>query len=80
MTEMVQLTLSLKQDRKIQWPARHGTDLEHLIKQKEMFAENVTELGTVSYHSPGDELDTLPKALNIALITNMTPLQQGLFT
>ena len=80
MTEMVQLTLSLKQDRKIQWPARHGADMEHLIKQMEMFAENVTEQGTVSYHSPGDELDSLPKALMIALFANRTHLQQGLFS
>ena len=80
MTEMVQLTLSLKQDRKIQWPARHGTDIEHLIKQMEMFAENVTEQGTVSYHSPGDELDSLPKALMNDLFSNRTQLQQGLFS
>ena len=44
----------------------------------EMFAATVTEQGTVSYHSPGDELDSLPKALLFALFANMTQLQQGL--
>ena len=77
MTEMVQLTLSLKQDRKIQWPARHGTDMAHLIKQMKVFAENVTAQGTVACHSPGDELDTLLRALMIALFANRIQLQQG---
>jgi hypothetical protein len=77
MTEMVQLTLSLKQDRKIQWPAKFSKDMGLLIKQIEMFTENVTEQGTVSYYAPGNELDALPKALMIALFGNRTELQQG---
>ena len=54
--------------------------MEHLIKTMEMFAENETEQGTGSYHSPGDELDSLPKALMIALFADWTLLQQGLFS
>lgn len=77
MTEMVQLTLSLKQDKKIQWPAKCSNDMKQLIKQMETFTENITEQGTVSYYSPGDELDSLPKALMIALFANRVALQQG---
>ena len=51
--------------------------MEHLIKQMEMYAENVTKHGTVSYHSPRAELDSLPKALMITLFANRIQLQQG---
>ena len=79
MTEMVQLTLALKQEHRIQWPAGKFTkDMEALMKQMEMFQESVTEAGTVSYYAPGEELDSLPKALMIALFGNRIALQDGL--
>ena len=74
---MVQKTLSLKQDRNTPWPVRHVTDMTHLIKHMEMFAENVTKQGTVTYQSPREELDSLPKALLIALFANRIQQQQG---
>lgn len=71
MTEMVQFTLGMKQMHKIQFPEDHYTkDMEALMKQMEMFQENVTEAGTIGYYAPGDELDSLPKALMICLFGN----------
>ena len=49
--------------------------MEQLIKQMEIFAENVTEQGTVAYHSTGDELDALTKALLIALFEKRIELK-----
>ncbi len=79
MTEMVQLTLSLKQEHKIQFPeSKYTKDMESLIKQMEMFTENITEAGTVAYYAPGEELDGLPKALMIALFGNRIQLTDGI--
>lgn len=78
MTEMVQLTLALKQDKRIQFPPSNFTkDMEALMKQMEMFQETVTEAGTVAYYAPGEELDSLPKALMIALFGNRVQLTDG---
>lgn len=78
MTEMAQLTLSLKQEHQIQFPPKNITeDMKQLIKQMEMFTEHITEQGTVSYFAPGEELDCLPKALMICLLVARMSLQQG---
>lgn len=77
MTEMTQLTLSLKQDHKIQFPPKPPKDIIKLIKQIEMFSENVTEQGTVSYYAPGEELDGLTKALMICCFAGRMSLQHG---
>lgn len=77
-TEITQLTLSLKQVHKIQFPKDHYTkDMEDLMQQMEMFTEHVTEQGTVSYYAPGDELDSLPRALMIAVFGNRIKLMEG---
>ena len=80
MTEMTQLTLSLKQAHKIQFPPSDDNltnDMKELIKQMEMFAEHVTEQGTVSYFALGEELDCLPRALMICCFAGRTTLQHG---
>ncbi len=78
MTEMAQLTLSLKQEHQIQFPPKNITgDMKQLIKQMEMFTEHITEAGNVSYFAPGEELDCLPKALMICLLVARMSLQQG---
>ncbi len=76
MTEMTQLTLSLKQNHQIQFPKQHQTkDMQALVKQLEMFTEYVTEQGTITYYAPGDELDCLPRALMICLFAGRMALQ-----
>jgi len=78
MTEMTQLTLSLKQEHKIQFPPKnHSDDMIELIKQMEMFTEHITEQGTVSYYAPGEELDCLPRALMICCFVGRNSLQHG---
>ena len=78
MTEMTQLTLSLKQGHNIQFPPKDLTkDMQDLIKQMEMFTEHVTEQGGISYYAPGDELDGLPKALMICCFVGRMSLQHG---
>jgi len=78
MTEMTQLTLSLKQEHKIQFPPNNlSDDMIHLIKQMEMFTEHTTEQGTISYYAPGDELDCLPRALMICCFVGRMSLQHG---
>ena len=77
MTEMTQLTLSLKQDHKIQYPKEPTKDMEDLMKQTAMFSEHSSEQGTISYYAPGDELDCLIKALMICLFTGRISLQYG---
>ena len=76
---MTQLTLSLKQDHKIQYhPSdKMVKDEKALVKQMETFAEHVTESGTVSYYAPSEELDCLPKALMICLFVARASLQHG---
>ena len=76
-TEMVQLTLSIKQEHKIQFPPKPTEDMLRLIKQMEMFTEHVTEQGTVTYFAPGDELDCLPRALMICCFVGRMSLQHG---
>ncbi len=76
MTEMTQLTLSLKQEHQIQFPPKNQTkDMQALVKQLEMFTEHVTEQGTITYYAPGDELDCLPRALMITLFVARMSLQ-----
>lgn len=77
MTEMTQLTLSLKQDHKIQYPKNPTADMEDLIKQTAMFSEHSSEQGTIAYFAPGDELDCLIKALMICLFAARISLQHG---
>lgn len=78
MTEMSQLTLSLKQGHQIQFPPKNPTkDMLDLMKQIEMFTEYTTESGTVSYYAPGEEMDCLTKALMITLFAARVSLQQG---
>lgn len=78
MTEMTQLTLSLKQEHKIQFPPKNPSDdMIQLIKQMEMFTEHVTEQGTISYFAPGDEIDCLPRALMICCFVGRMSLQHG---
>jgi len=80
MTEMTQLTLSLKQEHKIQFPPNNNThtkDMTQLIHQIQLFTEHVTEEGTISYHAPGDELDCLPRALMICCFVGRMSLQHG---
>lgn len=77
MTEMTQLTLSLKQDHKIQFPQKPTEDMEDLIKQTAMFSEHSSEQGTIAYYAPGDELDCLIKALMICLFAARLQLQHG---
>jgi len=78
MTEMTQLTLSLKQEHKIQFPPKNPShDMIDLIKQMEMFTEHTTEQGTISYYAPGDELDCLPRALMICCFVGRMSLQHG---
>lgn len=76
-TEMTQLTLSLKQDHLIQFPPKPTEDMSHLISQMEMFTEYVTEAGTVSYYAPGEEPDHLTRALMICCFVGRTLLQHG---
>ena len=77
-TEMTQLTLSLKQDHRIQFPKKnHSEDMIELMKQMEMFTEHVTEQGTVSYYAPGEELDSLPRALMMCCFAGRITLEQG---
>jgi hypothetical protein len=76
MTEMTQLTLSLKQNHQIQFPKQNQTkDMKFLVKQLEMFTEYVTEQGTVTYYAPGEELDCLPRALMICLFAGRMAMQ-----
>lgn len=78
MTEMTQLTLSLKQTHMIQFPPKNPSeDMVKLIKQMEMFTEYVTEQGTVSYYAPGEEFDCLTKALMICCFVGRNSLQHG---
>jgi len=77
MTEMTQLTLSLKQDHKIQFPPKPTEDMEELMKQTAMFTEHSSEQGTIAYYAPGDELDCLIKALMICLFAGRIQLQHG---
>lgn len=77
-TEMTQLTLSLKQSHNIQFPPKDQTEhMKKLVGQMEMFTEHVTEKGTVSYYAPGDELDCLPRALMICCFAGRMSLQHG---
>ena len=78
MTEMTQLTLSLKQDHRIQFPPKNmSADMQKLLKQIELFTEHVTEAGTVAYYAPGEELDCLPKALMMCCFVGRMSLQHG---
>lgn len=77
-TEMTQLTLSLKQDHRIQFPKKnHSEDMIELMKQMEMFTEHVTESGTVAYYAPGEELDSLPRALMMCCFAGRNTLEFG---
>ena len=77
-TEMTQLTLSLKQDHRIQFPKKnHSEDMIDLMKQMEMFTEHVTESGTVAYYAPGEELDSLPRALMMCCFAARNSLEHG---
>lgn len=77
-TEMTQLTLSTKQDHRIQFPKKnHTEDMIDLMKQMEMFTEHVTEQGTVSYFAPGEELDCLPRALMMCCFAARNSLEHG---
>lgn len=76
-TEMTQLTLSIKQEHKIQFPPKPTTDMIKLMKQMEMFTEFITEAGTVSYYAPGEEIDCLPRALMICCFVGRMSLQHG---
>jgi hypothetical protein len=78
-TEITQLTLSLKQEHKIQFPPLEEltSHMGQLTKQIEMFTEHITEAGTVSYFAPGEELDCLPRALMICLFVARSSLQEG---
>jgi len=77
-TEMTQLTLSLKQEHKIQFPPKNlSDDMLQLIKQMEMFTEHITEAGTIAYYAPGEELDCLPRALMICCFVGRMSLQHG---
>lgn len=74
--EMTQLLLSLKQDHKLQYPPKPTGDMEKLIAETEMFTENITEQGTVSYYAPGNETDGLIKALMICCFAGRNSLQE----
>ena len=63
--EMTQLMLSLKLDHRIQFPTNPGESMKDAISQIELFTEHKTEAGGIDYYSPGDELDSLTKALMI---------------
>lgn len=77
-TEMTQLTLSIKQDHRIQFPKKnHSEDMIDLMKQMEMFTEHVTESGTVAYYAPGEELDSLPRALMMCCFAGRNTLEHG---
>jgi len=77
-TEMTQLTLSTKQDHRIQFPKKnHTEDMMDLMKQMEMFTEHITEQGTVSYFAPGEELDCLPRALMMCCFAARNSLEHG---
>lgn len=76
-TEMTQLFLSLKLQHKIQYPNTPKNDMLQLIKQTEMFTEHTTESGNVSYYAPGEELDSLIKALLISCFAARNYLQEG---
>lgn len=77
-TEMTQLTLSIKQDHRIQFPKKnHTEDMMDLMKQMEMFTEHVTEAGTVAYYAPGEELDCLPRALMMCCFAARNSLEHG---
>jgi len=76
-TEMVQFFLSLKLTHKIQFPKKLSKYMSNLITQTEMFKENTTEQGTVSYYAPGDELDCLIKALMICCFAGRTLLEKA---
>jgi len=73
---MTQLLLSLKQDHKLQYPPKPTGDMEKLIAETEMFTENITEQGTVSYYAPGKERDGLIKALMICCFAGRNSLQE----
>lgn len=77
-TEMTQLTLSTKQDHRIQFPKKnHTEDMIDLMKQMEMFTEHITEAGTVAYYAPGEELDCLPRALMMCCFAARNSLEHG---
>jgi hypothetical protein len=77
-TEMTQLTLSIKQDHRIQFPKKnHTEDMMDLMKQMEMFTEHITESGTVAYYAPGEELDCLPRALMMCCFAARNSLEHG---
>ncbi len=78
-TEISQLTLSLKQENRIQFPKENATkDMEDLMNEVQMFTEHVTESGTVAYYAPGEEHDCLTRALMICLFAGRTQLQNNL--
>lgn len=77
MTEMPQFLLTLKQAHKLQFPPNPTDTMKKLMSQVEMFTEHTTESGTMSYYSPGDELDNLTRALMICCFAGRHHLQHG---
>jgi len=63
--EMTQLILSLKLDHRIQFPIHPGKTMSEAISQVELFTEHKTEAGGIDYYAPGEEYDSLTKALMI---------------
>jgi len=65
-TEMVQYTMMLLQKLKLMFSPDDTPTMRKLMKQFAIFNEKKTEAGNVDYYAPGNELDSLVKALLVA--------------
>ena len=63
--EMVQLMLSLRQNHQVEFPPAPSKSMTELEEQFALFTEHKTEAGNIDYFAPGEELDSLVKALLI---------------
>ena len=64
--EMVQFMVSLKQNHQVKYISKPNDDMKEMEKQISLFTEKKTEAGGIDYFAPGNELDSLTKALLIA--------------
>lgn len=72
--EMTQFMLLLRQDHVIEFPPKPSEDMRELEEQMTLYMEHKTEAGTIDYYAPGEELDSLIKALLIACFAARTYL------
>ncbi|MGH9910539.1 MAG: hypothetical protein ACRD32_07860, partial [Nitrososphaerales archaeon] len=64
--EMVRWMLAMKQDHRIIFPKRDTAEIRELKRQLSIFAERMTESGSISYGAEGREHDDYVMALMLA--------------